>query len=671
MSMRTAAYPPSKKLALWVFVLVAIAGTTIVVAWKTGLLAFSGPAIAAVKPAKPLEKSSDLFTLTNIWTVHLKFSQDQWLAMEPQGGSGFGGPGRFRGPARPSESDPGPLLAPEFIKQSDLNGDGKISKEEFQKRAEQWFSDWDAAKSGKLGETELQAGLNRAFPSSNLGARRGQGMNLQGPEGKRNGIAAAMGFDYQYARADLEFENRSFKDVGVRYKGGGTFLESRGSVKRSLKVSLNHYEKGRKLAGRTTLNLHNNVTDASWMNDVLSHRLYRDAGVPAPRTAYARVFVTVPGIHNREYFGLYSLVENIDKQFTEEISGAKSGAIFKPVTPDMFGYLGDDWRDYRQSYDPKTTLTPEQMRRMIEFCAFVTKAGDAEFAAKLGDFIDLDEFARFMAVMVFLSDLDGMLGPGQNFYVHLDPKTGKLVFIPWDQDHSFGQFGMRGTQEQRENLSIRKPWQDENRFLDRVFKVDAFKSFYLARLEEYAKTLFQPERLARQVDELALAIRPAVKEESEDKLARFNNVVSGKPLETSGFGRFGMRQPLKPIKPFVKIRSRSIADQLAGRADGMVLGEFGFGRWRGGPRPGGPEPGSLFSGPFMEALDADQDRLLTHDEFMQGFSKLFNAWNNDKSGLLTEEQLRAGISKAFAPSRANPPGGPGFAPPAERPDDGH
>jgi len=31
------------------------------------------------------------------------------------------------------------------------------------------------------------------------------------------------------------------------------------------------------------------------MNEVFVTRLFRDAGVPAPRTAYARVFVTVPG----------------------------------------------------------------------------------------------------------------------------------------------------------------------------------------------------------------------------------------------------------------------------------------------------------------------------------------------------------------------------------------
>ena len=74
-------------------------------------------------------------------------------------------------------------------------------------------------------------------------------------------------------------------------------------------------------------------------------------------------------------------------------------------------------------------------------CKLVTSGDDAQFAAKLGDYLDLDEFARFMAVTVWLTDLDSILDNGQNFYIYLNPETQKFSFIAWDQDHSFGQFG--------------------------------------------------------------------------------------------------------------------------------------------------------------------------------------------------------------------------------------
>src|SRR5438093_9000414 len=116
-------------------------------------------------------------------------------------------------------------------------------------------------------------------------------------------------------------------------------MQSRSSLKRSLKLDLNRHVRGQKLAGVSKLNLHNNVTDASWMNEVLSHRLYRDAGVPAPRTAYARVYVTVPGKFDRQYLGLYSLVEDVDRLFATSHFGTRRGALFKPVTPSLFTYL--------------------------------------------------------------------------------------------------------------------------------------------------------------------------------------------------------------------------------------------------------------------------------------------------------------------------------------------
>ena len=136
-------------------------------------------------------------------------------------------------------------------------------------------------------------------------------------------------------------------------------------------------------------------------------------------------------------------------------------------------------------------------------------ASESDFAAKVGEYIDLNNSARYMAITAWLTDLDGILGPGQNYYLYLHPKTQKFLFIPWDQDQPFGQFP-RGTQEQRENLSIHKPWTGENRFLERVYKCESFKKIYLARLADFNKDLFQTERIHRQVDELAGVLRAPI-----------------------------------------------------------------------------------------------------------------------------------------------------------------
>jgi hypothetical protein len=67
---------------------------------------------------------------------------------------------------------------------------------------------------------------------------------------------------------------------------------------------------------------------------------------------------------------------------------------------------------------------------------------------------------------------------------------------------------------------------------------------------------------------------------------------------------------------------------------------------------------------FMDALDLNQDGVITHEEFIKGFSKWFESWNTDQSGKLTSEQLRAGINRDLAPFHGGgPPGGADFKPP--------
>lgn len=723
-----------------------------------GLAAFFlAPVLATGATAFP-ETGTALFGVTNLWTVHLRFTAAEWKAMEPAGGPGgfgFGGaPGR-RGPGRPdrdpappdrprSEEAPGPsrafggpggpggpaglggppgmngpggpeglgpgmFLAPAFLGLADADRDGRLTRAEWLGMGDTWFERWDTNRTASLTAEQVRNGLNAMLASPPANAAPGPGpadrrpdrgpggfpgMNLRGREGQRNGLASMLGIDFPTVQAELEFEGRRFAPVSVRYKGNGTFMESRGSLKRSLKIDLDDQLSRQHLAGVTKLNLHNGVTDASWMNEVLSHRLFRDAGVPAPRTAYARVFLTVPGEHHRTFLGLYSLVENPDRNFAEAAFGTRKGALFKPVTPRLFEDLGDAWPAYRQTYDPKTPLSDAETRRVIEFCKLVSHADDATFAARAGEFLDLEAFARFMAVTVWLSTLDSILGPGQNYLVHLHPVTRKFSFIPWDLDHSFGQFPMLGSQEERENLSLQRPWQGEPRFLERVYALPAFQDLYRARLAEFNRTICRPERLQAQVDEIAAAIRDAVAEESAEKLARFDLAVAGEnpgPARRDpggrgfgppgGRGGFGDFQPPKPIRTFVPARWKSVDDQLAGRSEGQTVDGLGFGGGpRGGPGGGGPGPGDrgpngppgspggfgpgLFLAPVLVgALDADKNGSLERAEVAAGLGKWFTDWDADRAGVLTEDQLRAGLNRTFtSPAPGFPgagPGGPG------------
>jgi hypothetical protein len=350
------------------------------------------------------------------------------------------------------------------------------------------------------------------------------GDRFLGPPGGRNGVAARQGIEFDYVHAGLQIDEWTFRDVAVRYKGNGSFLRATraGGDKISLKVDLNKYVKGQKLAGLTTLNFQNNITDAGWMNEVLAYRLYRDAGALAPRTAYARVYLTVDGGEKR-YLGLYSISENVDDRFFDERFDTTKGAIFKPSTQELFTDWGPDWQVYDQSYDPKSDLTDAQKARVIALGQLVSGASDAEFAARIGDFVDLDDFARYFAVLAWLANHDSLLQNGQNFYTWLHPATNRMHFIAWDQDFSFGNGRRSGV-----SWPIYRPWDGSNRFLSRLYSVDAFRTKYLARMTEYSDGLFVPERFLQQATEIGTAIRPSIALEGEEWLPAFDDVASGR-----------------------------------------------------------------------------------------------------------------------------------------------
>jgi hypothetical protein len=272
---------------------------------------------------------------------------------------------------------------------------------------------------------------------------------------------------------------------------------------------------------------------------------------------------------------------------------------------------------------------------------------------------------------------------GQNYYLYLNPESRNFEFLPWDLDHSFGQFPMGGTQEEREKLSIQKPWRGNNRFLERVFKVEAFKTIYLAKLKEFSQTIFIPDRFFREVDEIAAAIRLAVRDESDTSFSRFEKAAAGETVEPVSFsgpgaseaqnrprfrGPGGFMQSSKPIKPFVSARAESVVKQLAGNLDVLTEAEGSFGgRGDRGPRgPGGSGgfgPARMLERSFMDTLDLNKDQLISHEEFTHGFAKWFAVWDVKKTGAITDEQLRAGINRDLSPFHGGPPDGANFEAP--------
>ena len=389
-----------------------------------------------------------------------------------------------------------------------------------------------------------------------------RGGNFRSEKSTRPGLAGYLGLDHQYGRADVTLDGQTIRGVGLRYKGNGTFIVGHKTGKYPFKIDFNEYRESASFRGLTKVNLNNNATDPSMMREALSYELFREAGIACSRVGFARLTLTVPGQLDRESKGLYTIVEQVDKRFLKGRFGGAKGLLLKPSTFGVFRYLGEDWAEYETAFVPKTESTEAQQQRVMEFARLLHKGDDAAFEAALEEYLDVDQFLRFLAINVLLSNLDSFLGGAQNHYIYLEPQSNQFRFLPWDMDISFGAFDMEGTPSSRRNLSIDHPQTSNNPLIERVLAIERHKQTYHDYLAEYLKTVFGEEKLRGQIDQLAAFLRPLMSANGEDAPARFEKAIADAP---------SLFQP-HALKFFVTKRHESVRDQLAGQHSGDVVG---------------------------------------------------------------------------------------------------
>jgi len=470
------------------------------------------------------------------------------------------------------------------------------------------------------------------------------------PRPPQGGVPGKFGFTFPYVKGVLEAGGQTYKDIGVRFKGNSSYMMSARGLKRPFKLDFNRFVDDQSFHGLTTINLSNNMMDPSQLRETLSYAVFRAAGVPAPRTAFVQLYLTVPGKHEREFVGLYTLIEQVNGAFLKDHFRTSKGMLLKPEGIRGLPYLGEEWSKYER-YRPKKKPNQAATQRLIDFTKLLNNADDAAFRQQIDTYVDVDAFLRFLAANVVLSNFDSFIGLGHNYYIYLHPKTNRFVWIPWDMNLSFGSFGMAGSPEQITDLSIRKPCMGDNRLVERLLAIKEYDRTYRKHLRELTTTAFVPEKMHADIDALRQVIHGAVEKEAE----KVKKVPAAGPPGPPGSPRRGMFGGQPDLKEFVSKRAASVTAQLDGKSQGQVLRSRGFG-------PGGFGPGMFLAEPLLKAADADKDGKVSLDEFNAALKRLFEECDKDKKGALDEKRLADGLNRLLP----RPPGF-GAPPPAPRP----
>jgi len=125
--------------------------------------------------------------------------------------------------------------------------------------------------------------------------------------------------------ATLTFDGETVANSSIRSRGSGT----RNGVKPGLRVDFNRKVKTQTFRGFKTLVLDNMYNDPSLLREQLAFAVFGEMGITVPREAFARLTV------NGEYWGLYAIVEPVDKIFvTRHVDGGQ-GNLFEYNVPPL------------------------------------------------------------------------------------------------------------------------------------------------------------------------------------------------------------------------------------------------------------------------------------------------------------------------------------------------
>jgi len=207
------------------------------------------------------------------------------------------------------------------------------------------------------------------------------------------------------AMVTINIDGVIIDSVNVRQKG----MNSATSPQKPLKIDVNEYLPNQNYDGIKNFNLHNNFMDSYMQRERLAHELYRRAGVPSPRTAYAEVYV------GGAFKGIYSITEEIDKKFLKHNFPSKNGSLYKGTD----GFAGVAVETQKGTY--------------AEFSAFQNDAT----ASNLGSYVHLKNYLKLLAIDIIIEDFDSYANGRHNFFIYYETKSAKLNFIPWDHNYAF------------------------------------------------------------------------------------------------------------------------------------------------------------------------------------------------------------------------------------------
>ena len=257
-----------------------------------------------------------------------------------------------------------------------------------------------------------------------------------------------------FVPAEVFYEGVEWYRVGVRFKGNSSLQSTwqNGNLKLSFKLDFDEFEddypqiKNQRFYGFKKLSLKNNFDDKSMLREKVAADVFTNAGLASSHTAFYTVYVDHGD--GPTYFGLYTLVEEVDDTLIDTQFNDNDGNLYKPdgdgasftagtFSESVFGKETNeddaDWSDIESLFsilhDDSRTSDPTAWR------------------ANLETVLDTDIFLKYLATNTVIQNWDTYGRMTHNYFLYNNPGNNLLTWIPWDNNEALQDGKMQGSLE--------------------------------------------------------------------------------------------------------------------------------------------------------------------------------------------------------------------------------
>lgn len=299
--------------------------------------------------------------------------------------------------------------------------------------------------------------------------------------------------------------------VGVRFKGNSSLQSSwqNGILKLSLKLDFDEFEDdypqidNQRFYGFKKLHLKNNYEDRSMLREKVAGDVFRNAGLAASHTAFYTVYVD----HGDGpiYFGLYTMVEDVEDTLLDSYFSDDDGNLYKPdgdAASFAAGTYDEDEFVKKNNEDEANFSDVSNLLSILNDGSRTTDA--ATWRPNLEAVFDTDVFLKYLAANTVIQNWDTYGRMTHNYYLYNNPENDKLTWIPWDNNEALQLGNMGGSLP----LDFSGLNSSEWPLIGYLYQDDVYKAQYDDYVQEIVDDAFSVSNIQSQYATYSALIEP-------------------------------------------------------------------------------------------------------------------------------------------------------------------